>query len=183
MKITILNGNMNPQPDVFSNYIENLVAYFDANHNINLFNLNQMDLRYCTGCWNCWWKTPGLCIHQDDGATIFSAVINADVVLFASPIMAGFTTSALKKITDRLIVLLHPYFDIINGETHHKKRYNHYPRFGVLLEKEKDTDAEDLKIISDLYERFAFNFHSEISFVKFIETSTIEEVANGTCNL
>lgn len=183
MKITILNGDIKQVENSFSLYIEKLADEFRLNHAVDIFYLNKMDLRYCTGCWSCWWKTPGRCAINDDADQIFKSVINADFVIFASPLIAGFTSSALKKITDRLIVLLHPYIEIRGGESHHQKRYEKYPDFGLVLEKEIDTDDEDLVIISDIYDRFALNFHCEKRYMKYIDHAKVEDIVYETCNI
>ena len=183
MKITILNGDMKKGDSHFSEYLINLTHKLRENNSVNLFHLNKMNLHYCIGCWSCWWKTPGRCIINDDAEKIFKSVINSDFVIFASPLMAGFISSCLKKITDRLIVLLHPYIEIRNGESHHKKRYDKYPDFGLLLEKEKDTDNEDLNIIKDIYDRFAVNFHSQRIYMKLIDCDKVEDIINETNNI
>ena len=164
----------------FSNYINELKSELEKENTINFFPLDKMDLKFCSGCWSCWWKTPGKCIFHDDAEHIFKAIINADFVIFASPLIAGFVSSTLKKITDRLVVLLHPYVQFIQGESHHKKRYDNYPSFGLLLKKEADTDEEDIQIIKDIYDRFALNFHSTQRYLKFIENDSIEYVASET---
>ena len=133
-----------------------------------------MNLKYCTGCWSCWWRTPGLCAINDDGEEIFRSVINSDFVIFASPLKAGFTSSELKKITDRLVSLLHPYIKVKDGEFHHRKRYESYPDFGVIVLPEEDTDDEDLRIVSDIYDRLALNFHATKKYLRLAEKSRIE---------
>ena len=183
MKVTILNGDMKQGKSDFSGYLEELTEGFRKNHSVNIYNLNKMNLHQCIGCWSCWWKTPGRCAINDDAEEIFRSVINSDFVIFASPLIAGFTSSALKKITDRLVVLIHPYIELINGESHHRKRYDKYPDFGLVLEKESDTDNEDLAIISDIYDRFALNLHSKKKYMKFIEHDKVEEIIYETCNI
>jgi multimeric flavodoxin WrbA len=183
MKITILNGDMRQGKSGFSAYIEKLAEEFRLNHTVQIFTLDKMNLHYCTGCWSCWWKTPGRCAINDDAEEIFKSVINADFFIFASPLIAGFTSSALKKITDRLIVLLHPYIELKNGECHHRKRYNTYPDFGLILEKEADTDHEDMKIVNDIYDRIALNFHCKKQYMKCIDNIKTEDIINETCNI
>jgi len=183
MQITILNGDMEPKENNFSIYIEKLAAEIQLNHAVQLFPLQKMNLDYCTGCWSCWWKTPGICAINDDAEKIFKAVINSDFVIFASPLIAGFTSSVLKKITDRLIVLLHPYIELRNGENHHKKRYNKYPDIGLVLEKEITTDNEDLEIINDIYDRFALNFHCKKKYLKCINHDKPEDIIYETCHI
>lgn len=165
--ILVLDGNMEHEGDSFSLHLNRITDLLKQNNEVRIFQLNKMNLQYCTGCWSCWWKTPGSCIIKDGAEEIFHSFIHSDLVIFASPIKAGFTSSALKKITDRLIVLVHPYIQIINKECHHRKRYDSYPDFGVLLSKETDTDTEDVEIINNIYKRLAINLHSRMVFSLF----------------
>lgn len=183
MKITILNGDMSAKTGGLSKHLADLVQALEKENEITVFPLSKMNLHYCTGCWDCWWKTPGQCKLTDDGEQIFRSVINSDFFIFASPLMAGFTSSVLKKITDRLIVLIHPYLEIRNGESHHRKRYKRYPEFGVIVEKEDDTDDEDLQINKDIYDRLAVNFHSRQKYFKIIIRENIEEIVHETCHI
>lgn len=183
MNIVILNGDIRQEESGFSVYLEKLAEEFRLNHAVQIFTLSKMNLHYCTGCWSCWWKTPGRCSINDDAEEIFRSVINSHFFIFASPLIAGFTSSALKKITDRLIVLLHPYIEIINGESHHRKRYTKYPDFGLVLEREKDTDNDDLEIVSDIYDRLAINLHCKKKYVKFIDQSKPKDIVYETCDI
>lgn len=183
MKITILNGDMAVGESVFTDYIVKLAIQLKNHHSVDVFYIQKMKLCYCTGCWSCWWKTPGRCSKPDNAEQIFRSVIGADFVIFASPLMAGFTSSALKKITDRLIVLLHPYIKLKNGESHHRKRYDRYPDFGLILQREPETDDEDIKILNDIYDRFGLNFHNKRKYTRFIETGAINDIIYETCNI
>lgn len=182
-RITILNGDLKKGESEFSLYLEKLTEEFRLNNIVSIFHLDKMNLDYCTGCWSCWWKTPGRCAIKDDAEDIFKSVIHSDFVIFASPLIAGFTSSALKKITDRLIVLVHPYIEINKGECHHRKRYEKYPDIGLLLEKETDTDNHDLKIVKDIYDRFALNFHSKNKYIKYVNHDKVEDIIYETCNI
>jgi multimeric flavodoxin WrbA len=182
MKITILNGENKNDAGGFTDYITEISTLLKASHEVVDFTLNEMSLNYCTGCWTCWWKTPGLCVIKDDAEQIFRSVINSDLVIFASPLHAGFTSSTLKKITDRLIVLIHPYVQIRNDENHHQKRYVKYPDIGLILDLEKDTDETDIRIIGDIYDRFAINFHSEKKFLKIKDQHSKEEILDEIIN-
>ena len=169
MKITVLYGNPLKNGLDFTSYIEKLVAELRLKCEVDYYFLDEMDLDFCRGCWTCWWKTPGECVLKDDAEQIFRSVINSDFIIFASPLIGGFISSSLKKITDRLVVLLHPYIKIIEGETHHRKIYNSYPHFGIILKKEKDTDDEDIEIVTAIYDRLALNFHSKQQYLTVID--------------
>ncbi len=182
MKITILNGDYPDDDPDFGNYLDRLEKELKKGNEVIRFDLKDMDLKYCMGCWTCWWKTPGQCVIKDDGEKIFREVINSDFFIFASPLVAGFTTALLKKITDRLIVLLHPYIIVKEGEFHHRKRYDSYPDFGVIIQAEKDTTDIDIKIVSNIYDRLALNLHSKKKYLRSSDKTKIEELANETCS-
>lgn len=178
MKIIILNGNPNPKNVAFDNYLRELSCLMKfRNHVVSVFNLSKMGIRYCTGCFDCWVKTPGECITQDDSHDICRAYINSDIVLFASPVIMGFTSALLKSAHEKLIPLLHPYFEFVQNEVRHFSRYKYYPLMALLLERGRDTDEEDIEIISDIYKRDAINFKTSLSFTKLTSDPT-EEVAD-----
>ena len=178
MKITILNGNPNADNVKFDDYLKELSELLETSkHAVTIFKLREIDISYCTGCWDCWVRTPGECIVKDGSHTICREYINSDFVLFASPVIMGFTTALLKKAHEKLLPLIHPYFEIVQDEVHHLSRYDKYPVMGLLLEKGKDTDEEDVKIISDIYRRDAINFKTSFCFTK-LTSEPVEEAAN-----
>jgi len=178
MKITILNGNPNADNVKFDNYLKNLSDLLESSqHTVTILQLREIDIRYCIGCWGCWVKTPGECIVKDGSRDICRECINSDFMLFASPVIMGFTSALLKKAQDKLIPLIHPYFEIVQNEVHHLSRYDKYPLMGLLLEKGKDADEEDIKIISDIYRRDAISFKTSFCFTRLTDDA-VEEVAN-----
>ncbi|MDP2917415.1 MAG: NAD(P)H-dependent oxidoreductase [Dehalococcoidia bacterium] len=178
MKITILNGNPDASNNVFDGYLKRLSgALASENHVVTILNLREMDIRYCIGCFGCWAKTPGECIVRDASGNICHEYINSGFVLFASPIIMGFTSALLKKAHEKLIPLVHPYLEFVQNEVHHLRRYSKYPLMGLLLEKGRDADEEDLKIISDIYRRDAINLRTSFCFTK-LTSDPVEEVAN-----
>jgi multimeric flavodoxin WrbA len=179
MKITILNGN--PAPSTFDSYLAGLKSNLEANaHVITQLDLRDMPLRYCIGCWGCWVKTPGECISRDASLEMDRAVINADFVLWAAPLKMGFPAALLKMANDKHLPLIHPYMVVDHNESHHLKRYARYPRLGLLVEKEADTDERDLQIVTDINCRTALNFKSRLEFCLTTETSVTEVATHLT---
>ena len=180
MKVTVLNGNPDADNVHFDDYLKNLSALLESsNHIVTVLQLREMDIRYCIGCFGCWIKTPGECSNAADGTRdVRRGYINSDFVLFASPIIMGFTSALLKKAHDKLLPLLLPYLEADQWEAHHVARYDKYPLVGLLLEKGKDTDEEDIEIIADIYMRDAINFKTSFCFTK-LTTDPVEEVVNG----
>lgn len=173
MKITILNGS--PEPGALDAYLAQLKPGLETGgHTVTQLNLRDLTLRYCVGCWGCWVKTPGECANRDDSPAMDRAVINADFVLWASPLKMGFPSELLKRANDKHLPLIHPYMEVDQGEAHHLKRYPHYPRLGLLLEPEADTDPSDLQIITDIHCRTALNFKTRLEFSLTTDTPAVD---------
>jgi multimeric flavodoxin WrbA len=163
MKITILNASA--EQSQFDRNLVNLRQKLEAKeHQVTQLDLRDLPLRYCVGCWGCWVKTPGQCVSEDASLEMDRAVINADFVLWAAPLKMGFPAELLKMALDKHLPLIHPYMEVAYGEAHHLKRYKHYPRIGLLLEKEPATDQRDLQIVQDIFSRTAINFKTRLEF-------------------
>ena len=95
------------------------------------FRLEDLDIHYCTGCWTCWWKTPGRCVFTDGMERILPAMTTAELVIIATPTLFGMPAAEMKKALDRTIPLVHPYIELVDGECHHRKRYPRYPKLAL----------------------------------------------------
>jgi multimeric flavodoxin WrbA len=79
--------------------------------------LNKLNIKHCIGCVNCWFKTPGKCIYNDDMAAL---------LVFATPLYVFSMTGLMKDFLDRGLPLALPFFEEnIGGNklTIHPKRY------------------------------------------------------------
>jgi hypothetical protein len=148
-----------------------------SGHTVTKLDLRALDLKGCTGCWNCWVKTPGECGKRDNSETICRAALGADLLLLASPMTMGFTSALLKRAADQMVPLLHPYFVVEGGEIHHRARYAHYPVFALLLGASPDSDAEDVEITRTMWGRMARNMKSRLAWSAVAEGNA-EEVAD-----
>ena len=171
MKITILNGN--PDRSSFDDYLDNLKKTLEnTNHQVTQLDLRELSLKYCIGCFDCWTKTPGLCNADKASQEMDRAIINSDFTLWAAPLKMGFPSAMLKMALDKHLPLIHPYMVVDQNEAHHLKRYENYPRVGLLVEQEPDTDDRDLQIIKDIFSRTALNLKSKLDFMETSEIST-----------
>jgi multimeric flavodoxin WrbA len=169
MKITILNGN--PQESGFDTYLKQTQALLEEKGSqVTYILLRELPLKYCTGCWGCWVKTPGKCQSDSASQEMDKALINSDFVLWAAPMKMGYPSELLKMAMDKHLPLIHPYMEVVQNEAHHLKRYAKYPRLGLLVEKEALTDELDLKITTQLFQRTALNFKSRLYFSMTSET-------------
>jgi multimeric flavodoxin WrbA len=177
MRITILNGEPNRSSE-FQQVLSGVAARLnDLGHAVHSLDLRELDLKGCSGCFGCWVKAPGECVKRDDSAQVCRAAIGSDLLLFASPLMMGFTSALLKRAADQMVPLIHPYFVIEGGEAHHRARYAHYPKFGLLIGAGSDSDAEDIEITTAMWGRTARNMKSQLLFTA-VANRTAEEVAD-----
>ncbi|HNY17126.1 MAG TPA: NAD(P)H-dependent oxidoreductase [Treponemataceae bacterium] len=102
----------------------------------------------CICCFQCWTKTPGVCVlPRDEGTGFVEKFWDADYLVIISRITWGGYSTRIKSFVDRLIPYLHPYFTIRNGEMHHRFRYDSIPLFlaagyGARTEGEEATFLE-----------------------------------------
>ena len=180
MKITVLNGN----PEV-SDYDAKLTAitgdWEKSGHKVRVFDLKKMDIKRCSGCWNCWLKTPGVCVHKDEMETILREIVQSDLLVFGAVLKVGFISAMLKKTIERIIPLALPYIKLYHGECHHYMRYDKQPDFGILFGREKDTDEADIAMLSEYFGRLSLNFTCTTQFISDIE-NTKSEVINAIVN-
>lgn len=134
------------------------------------FDLTEMDVKYCSGCWTCWWKTPGRCIYKDlDG--FYHQYITADKAIYFSKVTKGFVSSNLKTLFDRMIPLYLPYVTYKTGESMHVPRYEKYPDIEFYYDGEFETTQSE-QIFVDYINRVFYQFHSKNITVKSIKEFT-----------
>lgn len=124
---------------------------------IEFISMTNIHVSDCVGCWNCWVKTPGICVHKDDMTIYYEKIIASDKAIFLFPSSSGFLTGHVKTFIDRLIPLYHPYIDIIHGEMMHVYRYEKYPELDFYYEEEGLTSIES-QTIEDYCYRMAHHF-------------------------
>ena len=175
MKLLIINGNPSPGNALFEEYTRDFISGLrDAGHQVRELVLRNMKIKPCTGCFACWVKTPGTCSIDDDGRKVAREFIASDHVIIASPLIMGFVSALTKNAFDRNIPLVHPHLEAVDGETHHKKRYDRYPAISFLLQRESFTDDEDISIVTDIFNRESINLRSTLGFIRFIDTPVKE---------
>jgi multimeric flavodoxin WrbA len=178
MEILVLDGNPDPAHRAWEEYLGAFAKALDrVGAGVRTCTLREMDIHYCTGCWSCWWKTPGLCTFKDDMTGVYPVMLASDLVVWASPLVLGNVSALTKKAQDRFIPLLHPYIELVNGESHHRRRYPKDIDMGLIIETADGDTREDAEIVRHMHERLALNGRGRLRF--FATTARgAEEVAN-----
>ena len=78
MKTLILNGNPHSSGQEFDQYVDEFVHNLETfGHDVTRVDLRSLDIKFCTGCWSCWWATPGKCVFKDDMLQIYPEMVAA----------------------------------------------------------------------------------------------------------
>ena len=128
MKVLALNSS----PRAGSNSKTGLMLKFltdgmiAAGADVESLDLRDQKIKNCAGCFNCWTRTPGVCIHQDDMTLeLFPRWLTADVVVYASPLYHFTVNAVMKGFIERTLPILEPFFRQHNGCTYHPLRHKH----------------------------------------------------------
>ncbi|MGC9779430.1 MAG: flavodoxin family protein [Candidatus Heimdallarchaeota archaeon] len=159
MNAVILNGSLKHQTQLAP--IQEALEHEFKTQNIKTdsYIMNQIKIISCTGCFKCWDTTPGICtgVKGDIGEEIKKKVVNSNLLVFLTPITFGGYSSELKKIIERLLGTLHPGVQIINGESHHLKRYDSYPSI-LAIGISENSDKEEEQLFRTLVYRNSLNY-------------------------
>jgi len=107
-----------------------------------VFDLTGKEIRHCTGCWSCWWTTPGRCVHKDLDE-FYCCFLAADTVYIYCNVSQGFVTSNMKAVIDRMIPFVLPYVSWPEHESLHDPRYSKQPSIEVIYRGEFLPGEED----------------------------------------
>ena len=86
--------------------------------------VSQMDIRGCLGCFACWNKTPGKCVHSDDMAEVMENMLWADVILWSFPLYYFSVPGGLKNLMDRQLPMVLPFMSADTESGGHPGRYD-----------------------------------------------------------
>lgn len=81
-------------------------------------------IRPCVGCFACWDKTPGVCVLRDGYSDMGARIHKAEEVHVVSRYAYGGFSGFVKNVFDRSLGYVLPQFEVVDGETHHKRRYD-----------------------------------------------------------
>lgn len=190
MKALILDGSKPKHP--IQEEINSIVKEFlkEIQSETTYILLADKQITPCQGCFDCWLKTPGICRIDDFGREITKQMVNNDLIILITPITFGGYSYELKKAVDRFIPNILPFFKEVNGEIHHKQRYEKIASktfIGYLnhIDKEKEgifkelTQRNALNMEGDIFEALVYTQNGDLSKFKTQLQYTIKEVKNG----
>lgn len=98
----------------------------EAGAQVDTVQLRNKTVKNCIGCYTCWTKTPGQCIHKDDMTVeLFPKWQGSDLVVYATPLYHFTLNATMKAFIERTLPSLQPFFKQYKGRTYHPLRRNH----------------------------------------------------------
>ena len=86
----------------------------ESGHNVKKIALREKEIHFCKGCYYCV-KNEGKCVMSDDMADIIEDIIQADVLVMATPVYFYCMNGQLKTVIDRTVAR---YTEIRNKEAY-----------------------------------------------------------------
>ncbi len=91
---------------------------------MEIVELRKKTVRNCAGCFTCWTKTPGVCIHKDDMTNeLFPKFLQSDLVVYGSPLYYFTVNATMKTFIERTLPILQPFLNDAGGKTEHPLRH------------------------------------------------------------
>lgn len=78
--------------------------------------LDNVQVKPCVNCGSCNYQTYGRCAIRDDGDWIYPRVIQADALIFVTPITFGSYSFRIKRVFDKFGLIMDRHYFIENKE-------------------------------------------------------------------
>lgn len=127
MKILALNSSPRPAGQSKTQMmLEALVKGMrEAGADVETVQLRQKKINFCIGCYTCWTKTPGQCLHKDDMThELFPKWLQADLVVYAFPLYHYTVNAQMKAFIERTLPSMQPFFERKDHCTTHPRRFD-----------------------------------------------------------
>lgn len=135
MKIVAFNGSPHGQMGNTDRILQPFLAGArEAGAETETVYLKDMQINHCVGCFACWLKTPGVCVHQDDMPALLEKFRKADLVVYAVPLYIYTVPGLMKDFMDRCCPLIKPHIVKRGNQYIHPTRYeDEWPKKMVLI--------------------------------------------------
>ena len=98
------------------------ISKFSFNNDDCVVNSNACQ-NSCIGCFSCWIKHPKKCLYKDNFSNLTDKLKNSNELIIISKSRYGCYSTSIKRVLERCLGYVLPYFTIKEGMIHHIPRY------------------------------------------------------------
>lgn len=98
-----------------------------------LVHLDGLRINRCLGCFLCWVKTPGKCVQKDDMQALFEKYVQADLLVFGTPLYHYHMSGPMKTFIDRTLPMSEPWLVEDLADPERSGHPDRYPRARRIL--------------------------------------------------
>lgn len=149
----------------------------ENSENITYFDLSEMKISGCTGCFGCWIKTPGKCVIRDDAVKIYPLIAKSDKLIYVSRIKYGSYDSAMKTMLERAIPVQKAFIRMHCGETHHVQRAVAQKSAKIIVYG--NPSEREKAVFESLVARNALNMSFKEYDVVYTSEADLQKTVNG----
>ncbi|MCP4544079.1 MAG: hypothetical protein GY832_43765 [Chloroflexi bacterium] len=165
MKILAINGSPRGAKGNTERILQPFLAGArEAGVETKVVYLKGKKIEHCLGCFSCWTKTPGICVHKDDMPELLEKMRTADVMVFATPLYVYTVSGLMKDFMDRMIPNIQPF---IIQRGHHFIHPSRYSQTGtqkiVLISNAGFPERHHFSGLEETFRRFTDSPDTELA--------------------
>lgn len=154
-KVLVLNGSPRAMKGNTQILVDQFIAgYRLANDKVAVKQvaLTQANIKACQGCFGCWTGSPGKCVLKDDMTYLFQDYLEADLIVWATPLYHYGMTSIMKKFVERTLPLSQPKIEKIADNYTHPERFDLNQKH-ILISNCGFPERQNFNVITQSFER------------------------------
>ena len=117
-KILVLNGSPKNNESLTMKLVESFLAGvsdISLDVKIETINLYEKNIKPCTGGFECWTISPGVCVKEDEMNELLVKYVEADIIIWATPLYHYGITGVMKIFLERTLPVFLPFIDPEGG--------------------------------------------------------------------
>ncbi|MEA4852766.1 MAG: flavodoxin family protein [Christensenella sp.] len=130
----------------------------------------------CIGCFECWLKNPGVCTFADELENVGQLVFSSKKLIIITEMLYGGVSIPVKKVLDRSIPGITPFFKKRKGQLHHLQRYQSETEINAVFYNSDHLSASEKAQGEEYIEAMGLNFYSKHNEVLFINGADLSEI-------
>ena len=146
---------------------------FDISDSDVVINANDCN-NSCIGCFSCWIKHPKRCIYKDEYSDITQSLKNSDELIIISRNRYGCYSESVKRVFERCIGYVLPYFTIRDKHIHHASRYDKKLKLTTYFYG--DITDNDYKCLDKLVKANSINLNASGYEINRLDNKVINNV-------